>query len=669
MIFLQSLSKFVPLLLWFSICSIGGIWLVRSLFSIPSNEEWLVGIAIGLSISTFFVNILGRVLPFLAACWVSAAIVSGAGLLLIFLESKKNLRKIITFPIQPKLWVAFFGVTILFWSLVNGLSIMDEFQTLPLISQMAAGDLPLHSPLDPNIIYNYHYFPYLFSAQLMSLGDIFPWTALDIQQALFASMSTFLLGLWVYRITKNQIAGISAGLFYFFSGGTRWFLLFLPQGILKLIDGNISRIGSGLNSGTSLQNALTSSWAAQGTGPFSIPFAFANGFNAPNSIGLGYTNLPLFFLALLLLTFNRWKNWKAIPIYIILLCSLALSHEIAFVFLILGTIAVYLILAIQKKKIRMPRELNFFLIALVISGIIAIFQGGVISGIFSQWLNRFGTASSANASFHGISISLAIPPAFVDAHLGILSVLNPVQFLLWLVETGPMILLLVLAIPWGIIKFKEKNWVESILAIIIPLSLLLVLINIDFKSSSLGALTRAQDYFLLILKIIAIPVLFIWFPKRSESIRIVIIALIVMTIFGGLVIFGLQMSAIQKPVLSTFIEPLDAKIMKEYWNKLDPTYMVFDPGRMRSAVIFGHASRIGPDWFTNYPEWIEIYNNPSPARMVKEGFGYLYADQGYIHSLPQIVLDGLNAVCATKLTDIADDFGGKRVLWDLRSCG
>jgi len=660
--------KIAPLILWLFLCGIGGFWITRALFRLHPNEELLVGFTIGLLTSTFLVNFLGRFLSFPAACWFSGGLILVGGFLLNFPKTRQDFLGLFQVKVNIWVWVILILMIAMFWGIGSGMAIMDDFQTLPLISQMAAGDLPLHFPLDPNVIYNYHYFPYLFSAQIMRLGDIFPWTALDLEQALFLSLSLLLLGLWVYRITQNRMAGIAASIFYFFSGGTRWLLLLFPKNFIEIIDRNINRIGSGLNSGPSLQAALSNPWAAQGTGPYTIPFAFANGFNAANSIGLGYTNLVLLFIVIFLLTFNLWRGWKAIIIYSILLSSLALSHEITFVMLILGFILVSAIYIFKNKAFKLPKELIFFLVALIIAGVITLFQGGVISGVFDQWMNNIQNTTLVGSSFHNVSVSFLFPPAFIDAHLGILSIFNPIQLLVWFVEVGPMLLLLGLALPWGVNAFNGNRWVEAILSVIIILSLILVFINMDFKSSSIGAFTRAQDYFLLVLKIFAIPILFVWFPKRSEMTKIITYFLLTLTLFGGVVIFGLEMTALQKPILTTYIEPLDAKIMREFWDKLDPSYMVFDPARMRSAVLFGHPSDVGFDWFTNKPKWIELFNNPDPTSLRKADFGYLYSDRNYLKSLPPLVGKSLESPCVKVLADYKDDFGGERILLDLRSC-
>jgi hypothetical protein len=309
---ISNFLKVLPLFVWFILGGLGGLWLTRALFRLRPNEELLVGLSIGLISETWLVNLLGRVLPMLIACWAAVLIVLVSGLMLSFPRSIKQVKELFRFQVDVWVWIIAVILVLVFFGIGTGMGLYDEYPVLPLISQMAAGDMPPHFALDPKVIYNYHYFPYLFSAQLMRLGNLFPWTALDLQRGIFLTLSLMLLGLWVYRITRNKFAGIAAGVFSLFAGGSRWLLLLIPSGVLDFIDKYVERMGSGLNSGATMQAALTNPWAAQGTGPYTIPFAYGNGFNPATTIGLGTTNLPLLFLAIFLLTMNRWKNWKAI---------------------------------------------------------------------------------------------------------------------------------------------------------------------------------------------------------------------------------------------------------------------------------------------------------------------------------------------------------------------
>jgi len=632
------------------------------------DEEILVGFSVGLISATWLVNLLGRNFEFTLACWLSVLILIIIGLISDFPKSISKFRSKFSFSINLWIWIPFLLLFAFFWQIGNGMAIMDEFQTLPLISQLAAGDIPVHFPLDPTIVYNYHYFPYLISAQFMRLGNMYPWTALDVQHALILTMSLFLLGMWVKRITRSRMAGIASAVFYFFSGGTRWLMLLLPQNLIKVIDESVLRMGSGLNSGPTLQSALVSPWAAQGTGPFEIPFAFANGLNSANSQGLGYTNFVLFFLGILLITYKRWKNWKVILIYTIILACLALTHETAFVFLILATIIYSLFIIIKNKKVELPQSSTYFLAALLLAGLIALIQGGVLTGVFQGFLARRNASLDLQSTYHDLRILFNFPPSIVDAHLGILSFVNPLHLLVIFFEIGPMILLTYFLLLWGIKAVRSSRTFEAILCVTALLSIGLIFFTIDLKSTSIGALTRAQNFFLLISRIFAIPILALWLPSKNDYVKIFSYILVAIMLMGGVVIFGLEMIAIQKPIQSTFLEPLDAKILEKYWTKLDEQYLVFDPIPYRSAVLFGKPTNAGLTWFDMKPEYDAMFNNPDMQSMLKSGIGYIYTDRAYIDSLPSDVSKRFNQACVVILEDLKDDFGSQRVLMDIRAC-
>lgn len=666
---LQNALKILPLLLWVVTSGIGGLWIIRASFHLHPHEELPVGIISGLLLSTYLINFLGRFLTFPTACWAGAVIILVMGIILDIPKTKDDLIKLFKVEFSFSTWIVAIFLIFVFWGIGNGLGLLDEYPILPLISQIAGGDLPPHFALDPNVVYNYHYFSFLFSAVLMRLGDLFPWTGLDLQQAIVLTFCMFLLGLWVFRITRNKIAGICAGIFYFFSGGTRWLMLLLPQPLINLIDKNIERMGSGLNSGATLQAALTGSWAARGTGPYLIPFAYANGFNSSFAIGLGYIfNLTLIFLLIILLTFKRWKNYGVIVLYALFLASLELTNEVTYAMFLLGFLLLLVAFIIKNRTIRIPSELKIVVIAIIFSGVLTIIQGGVISGVFQGLITHTPNVAGEGSSFHNVSFFFSFPPGFVDAHLGYLSFFNPIQFFVLLVEIGPMLILVVPTILWGYKALKAERWMEAALVSMVIISFGLSFILMSFKSSSLGALSRAQNTFLFIVRIFAVPILLLWLSQKKSSRKILVGVLIFITLFGGLSIFSLELLAIQKPILSTYIEPLDARIMKEYWKKLDPSFMILDPEPIRDAVLFGRPTNAAITWFELKPEYLSMLNNPDPYKMQEAGYGYLYSDGKYLKSLPPMVISRLEEPCVKKLADVHDDFGGERILLDVRAC-
>ena len=59
------------------------------------------------------------------------------------------------------------------------------------------------------------------------------------------------------------------------------------------------------------------------------------------------------------------------------------------------------------------------------------------------------------------------------------------------------------------------------------------------------------------------------------------------TVAGGVVMFGVELPAIQKPVPSYFLIDLDARMLQDHWNRLEPGALVFDPIPSRATTLFG----------------------------------------------------------------------------------
>jgi hypothetical protein len=91
---------------------------------------------------------------------------------------------------------------LLFLSINRGLAILDEYQNLPLVSIIAAGDLPPHFYLNPAQRMDYHYGQILLAAGLSRLGGFFAWSAFDILRAFSLALAAWLADLWYRRTIR-----------------------------------------------------------------------------------------------------------------------------------------------------------------------------------------------------------------------------------------------------------------------------------------------------------------------------------------------------------------------------------------------------------------------------------------------------------------------------------
>ena len=134
-----------------------------------------------------------------------------------------------------------------FFMVGRGLAVLDDYQNLPVTSLLAAGDIPPRFALDPEVSFNYHYLVLLFSGQIMRIGNMYPWLALDLARAIGFSIGLMLTGLYVQRITWSKMAGVVAGLVAAFGGGTRWLMLLLPGRIIDRMSDHLQMLGAYAN--------------------------------------------------------------------------------------------------------------------------------------------------------------------------------------------------------------------------------------------------------------------------------------------------------------------------------------------------------------------------------------------------------------------------------------
>ena len=133
---------------------LGGWLLVRSLFRSLPGARLVSGFSTGWIIDLLLVNLLARWLGLTGASAVSALLVLGGGLA----AAGKSLGRKETWA-DWKEWsqpVVALLLILLFTMAQRGVSIFDDYLHLPLVSSMAAGDIPPHFYLKPDEWFAYH---------------------------------------------------------------------------------------------------------------------------------------------------------------------------------------------------------------------------------------------------------------------------------------------------------------------------------------------------------------------------------------------------------------------------------------------------------------------------------------------------------------------------------
>lgn len=625
---LRHADSIIPFLLWVLLWGAGGTWIVRSAFHLYKREELLAGLAVGVVLENFFANILAQVLPgsVVVSFWLASGLVFVLGIAFSLPLSKDKLKSMFQVSIFPGQIIALLGLTYVLTVVGRGMAILDDYQNLPIASVLATGDIPPHFPLDPDVQMNYHYFELLLSAQVMRVLGLSVWTAVDVVRGFGRSISLILGALWIWRVTRSGLAAFVSGCFGLFASGTRWLMLLLPVELLKKISMNLQMIGTGAATAPDFLTALTSPTGIDGAGSFPLPFAYFNGMNYP-SVWLYHAGAGAISGSvgtILLLSYNRWRDWRGGAALAMLVAARAMGSETTIVNLALGLGIIAVIYMVVNRTFKLPPTLFRWVYVLVPAGIITAFQGGVLTGIASGFLSKL--AGEAGSSYFTFSFALNWPPAFLSSHLGELSLGNPYQLLTALFEIGPMIIVLPLVLIWGYKAYRAGRWYEAAL-IILPLTSIPILIIQYTGNAGPTALNRLQSGLYGIASGgFAFASLWLWGKNRKEVVKAGIAFLLFVSMFGGIVLFGLQLVSAPKPVYSYYLSTLDAQMEAKYWDKLEKDAVIYDPIASRPAVVFGRPTNSGITWYESKPEWEALSSHPDPVKMSDAGFDYVYVD-------------------------------------------
>ena len=99
---------------------------------------------------------------------------------------------------------------------------------------------------------------------------------------------------------------------------------------------------------------------------------------------------------------------------------------------------------------------------------------------------------------------------------------------------------------------------------------------------------------------------------------------------------------------SYFIGDLDVQMERDYWNKLEPDALVFDPIVSRSATIFARGSNASFTWYKSKPEWEKLAAAPDPYALKAGGYSYAYFDQKSWDEIPQDIQKKYSMIPASR---------------------
>lgn len=651
------------LLPWAALWLAGGLALAAAVFRLRPNEVIIGGIAVGWLAQNWLANLLSLALPVPVGFWLSAGLVFAAGLAAA-LRSGRSVLQGLRLSI-PQMLV--FGALIwIFFNIGRGTAIFDDFAHLSTVSLIAAGDFPPHFALDPEVVYGYHHFLLLFSAQLIRLGGLSPWAALDASRAFTFGLAVMLSALFSQRLTRSLVGGFLGGLMIAFGSGTRWLLLLAPPAVVVWLGRWVQLIGSGRGSGATLNEALIHEWAIEGAGPIGYPFAFANGIFPPGILQAhGANGLTAFVIIfLLLLTFNRWRSPLGAVLTAILISIWGLLGEAELPTIAAGWAIVALAWAVAHRSIRLPRSLWAWLGTAAAGCVIGLVQGGALTDMLFKAVSRLA-GQAVETSYQTIGFQAGLP-AVVSSHLGVLPILRPAALLVALAELGPVLLVFPLLAAWGWKAFRLGRWYEAATAATGVFGLLMLFVQF---TGSTGVRNTPRLYvFLPLLAAFAVPLVWMWVTHRKAWVKVLAMGLGVTAVFGGLVMGGISAVAAQRPVYSSFITALDAQMAEAHWNSLEPGSLVFDSVPYRAPALLGLPTDSGYTWYQSKPEWEVLHQAPDPYKLRAGGFRFLYLDERYWNKIsPQSQAD-LTGECVQVLDEVSDNQNRFRRLLDLEDC-
>ena len=655
--------NFLPLIVLLALWTFGGWLITARLFNLPARERGLISLGLGLVMGTWFANWLGRLMPTSLAFWGAGVLTVAIGVALAW-PMRREL-----FPreaFQPAQWLMFILAVFVFTLIGRGFGFFDDHQNLPPVSIMATGDIPPHFAYNPALNFGYHYFLLLVASQFVRLTAAGPWTALDLARGLTLALTLAYGGFVAYRMTKNKVVETLSMTFMLFAGGARWLFLLLPISLQRQLSSGVQLIGSGADTGPNLITAIYKYWKIEGLGPLPFPFVFGSGLDASLSMAHnGWGTSAITMVLLIILLAGVRKNARAFIPIVILLASIALANEVTFSFLYIGLAVAALSWAIQKRSIHLPLSLWTWVLVLFTSGVLALVQGGMFTEIVHGWLAR-QISGGASSTYFQVSFALGAP-AVLSAHLGMLSLLNPLQWVAILGETG----LAVLALPLVLKQLgpfsRDENWFEAAWVGSIIVSLLTVFVQYTGNAGPTAG-SRLIAHFLTVIVLYAVPLVWLWLQNRGENFKVAALVWGLATVFSGLSLFGYQLAAMPNPVYAIYLDQLDAQMFTSHWDRLAPNSMVFDPIYPRAATIFGRPTRSSITMGENLPEWLALAADPDPVKLKAAGYDYLYVDLKYLTKYSNTI----QQPCIKLIDQVDDKNAGKlvdsRSLFQLSAC-
>ncbi len=661
-----------PLGVWLLLAGVvwlGGWLLATHAFRLEGAVRLLLGFGLGLGIYLWTANLLAHLLP-PAAAFSSAALAPGLLGLAFVRGGARPILDIRDLRAWPVLLVGvIFGWV--FLRVSQGVAIFDDYVHLPLISTMAAGNIPPRYFVNAEVNFAYHYGFQLFGASLMRLGGLTPWGAFDLSKAIlwgYAVLLAFTLG---QQLTRSRWGGVTIAGLVLFAGGTRYLLLLMPAGFLQAADPLIAFQGAEVSLGAPFSESLLQTWPLDGGPPYSFLFAYLSGIGRPLVMAHAGLNILNAVLLLLFWTVAPHANRPGSALILAILLALwGLTWETTYVLILAGVLlaAGY---RLWRDRALPAGAFRLALTAALLSLPIVLVQGGLLTEIARQML--FGASAAgpgAASSAQAAGFSLRWPPAIVSAHLGPLPLTSPRALALALFELGPVILFTPWITSWSWRRFRQDEWMPGALILSAWVGFAIPLL-LRYQSDT--DISRISEHAMLVWVILLGAMLWDRAARWAPAVQYTAGFGLGLMAFGGAVLFGSALTAGPHPILSYKFDPLDARISQAVWDQLPAGSEVFDAQGWRATALTGRLTRAvsGDLSFANpdNPQWEALREAPAPAAFLDAGYAFVYVDEKWWREIGETGRGALSDPCVAVMAAFEDPVEGLfRQLLDLQGC-
>jgi hypothetical protein len=649
----------VVLIFW-----LGGWLLTTRAFKLEPRERLLAGFALGLVLYGFFVNLIGRWLqPDIT--FIGASILTlGVGLILNGKSDTPWSDWSTRENWIPVAWAFALGAAML--KINQGIAIFDEFTHLPIVSTIAAGDIPPHYPLNARVLYAYHHGFHILAGAAMRLGNLFAWSASDLIKSMAWGTAVGLAGLWGKRYLPHESGGWLAALVLVFMSSTRYLLLLMPKGLLIRLDNSIVLQGDEAAMGLPFSQMLSAFWQIEGDAPYPFSFGFQSGIAEPYIVNhTGSNTLYVMIFLLFLLLVKRSTGWRSLVALAPLFAFWALTAETSYGMFAVGAALVSAALLWYRIKDGTPlkenlRQLTPEMSGLLLSAPLALLQGGLLTEVMKGVL---GLGDAGAAGF-----TLRWPPAILSKHLGALSIFSPGQLLVGLFELGPLIVFTPWLTAWAYRKLRAGEWLWPALVLTGWICLLFPML-LEYHSGP--DISRITAFGLMVWALALLAWGFEFAGKGAYWLKPALATGFSLACLGGLMMGVSLLSAAPKVTFSGELTDLDAAASARYFDQLEPASELFDVNSSRGPALFGRLnhSRTGNQavGFGNDDSRTFLIENPSPENMLDNGYRYLYVDESWWERMSLEEQTALSLPCVQILFAQIDK-DENRMLLDLERC-